>query len=115
MSIEVVEIKIDEQKTFKGQVFPFVFSPKNPDSEDTNLENTLKWIKENKKLVEEKLLQHSVILFRNFPIKTAKDFDDVITAFGYEVMPYLLDCYCCQTKIILMKEGTPMEQRHETM
>jgi hypothetical protein len=36
-----------------------------------------------------KLLVHGAILFRGFPVKSAKDFNDFALAFGWEDLPYI--------------------------
>jgi hypothetical protein len=42
----------------------------------------------NKKLIEEKLLNHEAVLFRGFGLLTASDFNKFANTFGYESLPY---------------------------
>jgi len=87
MSLEVKEIHIEEQKSFdEVGAFPLVLAP---GSSIHTLNELLQWIPENKKWFEEKLLQHTAVLLRGFAVDTAKDFDDVVCAFGYENLPYV--------------------------
>jgi len=86
MSFEVIEIHIEEQKEFEGVgVFPLVLAPNAPTH---TLNDVIHWIQQNKAHIEEKLLQHSVILFRGFAVDNAVAFDQITTAFGYEIRPY---------------------------
>jgi len=83
----VIEAHISEQKSFdEVGVFPFVLSPNNTSH---ILNDLLQWIQGNKAYLEEKLLHHGAILFRGFVIDNAADFDQVVTSFGYEVLPYV--------------------------
>lgn len=40
-------------------------------------------------VLQDLLTQHGAILFRNFPLKTAADFNEFAIAFGYENLPYI--------------------------
>jgi len=78
---EVREINIPEQKNFDGVSFPFVFAPTDKDS--MTFEKAKKWISDNKEGLENRLTKHGAVLFRGFPINTAEEFNDFISAFEY--------------------------------
>lgn len=83
----VNEITIAEQKYFNGRPFPLVLSPNSVGA--INLEEFSNWFKENRKHISRLLFEHKVILFRNFPVKSAENLDSVIQASGIKGMDYV--------------------------
>ncbi len=79
------EISIPGQKEFYGHPFPLALQCQSPDA---NLEDTKKWIYENREMLTQRAATCGVILFRDFPLVTDLDFDAFITSFGYENFPY---------------------------
>jgi len=87
MSVEVNEIEIPEQQLqSNNRKFPLILSPS---CDSYSLPEIVGWVKDNKKEIEAKLLETGVLLFRGFPLTTAKDFKDFIDAFEYEHGTYL--------------------------
>ena len=84
----VMRLSIPEQKTFKGQCFPLVITPVQ-EYNSRDLEFWCSWIKDNNNWLEDELLQYGAILFRDFPITSAEDFDVFVKMFGYKSFPYV--------------------------
>ena len=83
----VSEIEISESKVFNGEVFPLTFVPKY--LELNNLETLTNWVSSNTDQIDELLLKHKAILFRNFNVKDANDFHEVIIATKFQSMDYI--------------------------
>ena len=66
---------------------PFLQEVEN-DSGLNNLKSTQDWLKENKIFIELKLEEHGAIIFKDFPIKTAEDFDQFVSTFNYDTFTY---------------------------
>ena len=66
---------------------PFLQEVKN-DSGLNNLKSTQDWLKENKIFIELKLEEHGAIIFKDFPVKTAEDFDQFVSTFNYDTFTY---------------------------
>ncbi|XP_045197937.2 uncharacterized protein LOC123552377 [Mercenaria mercenaria] len=76
-----------QQKVFNGREFPLILTPKETSSQSA--EDTLMWIKENKRHIECLLLDYGAILFREFPIDSPEKFDSFVKSFEYEPLPYV--------------------------
>ena len=80
------KISIPEEKVINGNVFPLTIGP----NEDTkSIEETIKFVKTNLNELLDELKNHGAILFRGFPIKEPKDFNDFALSFGWENLPYI--------------------------
>ena len=66
---------------------PFLQEVEN-DSGLNNLKSTQDWLKENKIFIELKLEEHGAIIFKDFPLKTAEDFDQFVSTFNYDTFTY---------------------------
>ena len=78
-------VDLDEQKQFDGKPFPLTVSPVNS---ETRLEELLDLIRDSRDLIKDEAMKYGAILFRNFPIRTADDFNRFIMQFGWKDMPY---------------------------
>ncbi|KAI5602688.1 hypothetical protein POPTR_001G190100v4 [Populus trichocarpa] len=90
MSSSFKEIQIQHQKHYSNIPsfpFPSVLSP-NPFSSST-LSFFTDSIIAQKPFLDSLLLKTGAILFRGFDVNTAKDFNDVVEAFGFEELPYV--------------------------
>ncbi|XP_059175090.1 uncharacterized protein LOC131955129 [Physella acuta] len=90
ISSQVREDRIPEQKVFDDLVFPLVLA------NDTNVLDPIQtakqacdWLASQKANIESQLLKHGAILFRGFPLQSAQDFDDFVTAYGLESLSYV--------------------------
>lgn len=79
-------ISISEEKVFDDLVFPLTLAPL--ESIET-IEQTIDYLKQNLPQLLERLIKHGAILFRGFPVNTAKDFNDFALAFGWQDLPYI--------------------------
>jgi hypothetical protein len=84
MSLNI--LTIEEQKQVDNVTFPLTVAPS---ISDITFEETLDFIERNKTELLEKLTQHGVVLFRGFPVKSPKDFNDFALKFGWENLPYI--------------------------
>ncbi|MBA0695042.1 hypothetical protein Goari_005279 [Gossypium aridum] len=78
----------NHQKHYGSFTFPSILSP-NPKSSPSSLSVFTEAIKSHKPFLDSSLLKSGALLFRGFPVKTAKDFNDVVEAFGFEELPYV--------------------------
>ncbi|MBA0785014.1 hypothetical protein Gotri_027848 [Gossypium trilobum] len=78
----------NHQKHYGSFTFPSILSP-NPKSSPSSLSVFTESIKSHKPFLDSLLLKSGALLFRGFPVKTAKDFNDVVEAFGFEELPYV--------------------------
>ncbi|KAH1055105.1 hypothetical protein J1N35_033170 [Gossypium stocksii] len=78
----------NHQKHYGSFTFPSILSP-NPKSSPSSLSVFTEAIKSHKLFLDSLLLKSGALLFRGFPVKTAKDFNDVVEAFGFEELPYV--------------------------
>lgn len=83
----VQQVTIPEQKEFDGRPFPLTLSPK--DGVSTNKDNFIQWLVKNRSMVDDLLLHHKGILFRDFPMTSHDDFHSFIEATGLKEMDYL--------------------------
>ncbi|KAJ0075550.1 hypothetical protein Patl1_33973 [Pistacia atlantica] len=77
------ELQIPHQRNCNSISFPSVLSP-NPTNVPFSLSLLTKTITTQKKFLDSLLHRAGAVLFRGFDFKTAKDFNDVVEAFGYE-------------------------------
>ena len=83
----VREVFVPQQKKFSGNAFPAVFEPAN--IHNTAFKDFKLWIAQNRQSVEELLVSRGALLFRNFPVNSPSEFNDVVEAFGWEEFPYV--------------------------
>ncbi|KAH9507372.1 hypothetical protein Btru_057942 [Bulinus truncatus] len=86
----VGEVWLPEQREFGDEVFPLVLSPKQ-DSKNRILtsQDASDWLKKNSAVIQAELLKYGAILFRGFPLNDAQDFDEFVTSYGVEPLPYV--------------------------
>ena len=53
------------------------------------IENCIEFLRNNLISIKSELKKHAVILFRDFPVNTTKDFNDFALAFSWENFPYI--------------------------
>jgi hypothetical protein len=82
----LVKISIKEEKYFNGQPFPLSVSPNET---IVTLNDSIKFVNENIISIKAELKKHGVILFRDFPVQNAQDFNEFVLAFGWKNLPYL--------------------------
>ena len=78
---------LPERKSFSGKAFPLLVRPSNTVS--VQLNQFTKWIEANGSQIDNLLLKHGAILFRDFPIDSAFDFDTVIKSTKLKGMKYI--------------------------
>ena len=84
MSFEI--INIPEQKTVNDLDFPLVVESSQKLDSKTDF---LQWVNDNEADLHKKLIEHGAILFRNFPVKDANDFEEMLNQTRYKNMPYV--------------------------
>ena len=67
------------------EVFPYGYFQRG---DGASLQDTRKWIRDNRVKLIDELGRHGAILFRGFPIKDANDFDALIREFGMNSFTY---------------------------
>ena len=85
MPIEVSPVPIDQQQIHGDTRFPFVYSCQNP---DTTLAEAVTWISDNKDELLHAASDHGAVLFRDFPLQSAEDFDRFVGTFDLSNFPY---------------------------
>ena len=85
---DLVQIPIDEEKSFDGLVFPLTLSPAETKAFGT-VEDAVRSLKANMDGILDKLVKHGAILFRGFSIACPSDFNQVALAFGWNDLPYI--------------------------
>ncbi|KAJ4718030.1 Clavaminate synthase-like protein [Melia azedarach] len=91
MADPFIEIQIPQQRNYNSISFPSVLSP-NPATMTTDSYSAsffTQTIRTQKPFVDSLLLKAGAVLFRGFDVTRAKDFNDVVEAFGYEELPYV--------------------------
>jgi alpha-ketoglutarate-dependent taurine dioxygenase len=85
MTIEVSPLVIAKQQTYADTRFPYVFRCENS---HTTLDEAIAWVQERKDELLEAAGRHGAVLFRDFPLQSAEDFDQLVRAFGLSNFPY---------------------------
>lgn len=83
--MDISPIPVGGQQEFDGKPFPLVLANRLP---SVTLDDLTEWVESNRENLEVKAEEHGAILFRDFPLRTAEDFDAFIVAFGFENFPY---------------------------
>lgn len=87
--IQLKNHKIDEQKNTGNNPFPFVLKSEGEFSSEKEF---IGWVKENKSSLRKLLLENNSILFRNFPIKNAEAFEQMLDSADFPRMGYVGGC-----------------------
>ncbi|XP_052796413.1 uncharacterized protein LOC128228909 [Mya arenaria] len=87
LNAEAMVLDAPEQKTFCDRPFPLVLRPKDGTCASTI--STLQWVATNRDSLQELLLNFGAILFRDYSLNTAEDFDAFVKSFDYEPLPYV--------------------------
>ncbi|KAK4839233.1 hypothetical protein QYF36_020282 [Acer negundo] len=90
MADHFTAIQIPQQRSYNSIPFPSVLSP-NPTTTavPVSVSHLTETIKTQKPFLDSLLHKTGAVIFRGFDVKTAKDFNDVVEAFGYEELPYV--------------------------
>ncbi|KAL5757746.1 hypothetical protein ACOSP7_020357 [Xanthoceras sorbifolium] len=91
MAVHFTETQIPQQKFYNSIPFPSLLSP-NPTATTAvpcSVSHLTETIKTQKPFLDSLLHKTGAVLFRGFDIKTAKEFNDVVEAFGYEELSYM--------------------------
>lgn len=83
--MNIQEVTVPGQLTFNDQAFPLIYQCGDP---QTDLPETIEWVKSNAADLNQKAFQHGAILFRGFPLQDHNDFDAFIQACGYPNFKY---------------------------
>ncbi|CAL9042464.1 clavaminate synthase-like protein At3g21360 [Musa acuminata AAA Group] len=75
------------QKLVDGEQMPLVLRP--AEAQKRGLCSLVATLKANKEWFEEKLLQHSAVLFRGFDVRDAEGFNEIVDAFGWDDIRYV--------------------------
>lgn len=86
--VETVKLPEPQQKIHDGKPFPLILRPSD-EKTFTDLPNTIKWLEDNRDKLKKILLKYGVIVFRDFPVKKAIDFDAFVKALDYRPFPYI--------------------------
>ena len=82
----VVEpISVTGQQSYGESVFPLALACRTP---GVSLDDSVEWLKSQKQKLAEDLNHSGAILFRDFPLKTDRDFDAFIQAFDFPNFRY---------------------------
>src|SRR3954447_9175291 len=73
------------QQRSDGEPFPLALGCRTPDA---SLDDVTRWIDANAADLCAQAARHGAVLFRGFPVRTAKDFDRFVAAFGLENFAY---------------------------
>ncbi|KAK3219988.1 hypothetical protein Dsin_013958 [Dipteronia sinensis] len=81
--------QIPQQRSYNSIPFPSVLSPNPTTAVPVSVFHLTETIKTQKPFLDSLLHKTGAVIFRGFDVKTAKDFNDVVEAFGYEELPYV--------------------------
>ena len=84
----VIFSTLHDGKSFSGNAFPLLVKP-NVKADAPDLKTLTVWIAANTTKLDELLLQHGAVLFRDFPVESALDFDAVIQSTQLKGMKYI--------------------------
>lgn len=82
---QVSEIQVPSQQTHDGRAFPLALACQSPAA---SLSNACGWLAAHKDDLLEQASNHGAVFFRDFPLRTAQDFDAFIAAFDLPNFPY---------------------------
>lgn len=81
----VEPIAVENQQTHDGEPFPLVLQCR-PDG--SSLGAAVEWVGAHRGELDRQAAQHGAILFRDFPLASADDFDAFVAAWDYPNFPY---------------------------
>lgn len=106
-------INIPQQRCVEDLDFPLVIKPID-DELQTNKTTFLEWVKNNHAELHDKLINHGAILFRDFPVDNAEDFEAMLNYSPYKNMPYIGGAaprsQVTESRIITANESPPSEK-----
>lgn len=79
-----------EQRTFEdGVAIPAVLSPPSTSKSISTVEDSVRFVRENRSQIDKAVDDHGAVLFRGFPLTCPEDFDAFVKAFdGYTDLSY---------------------------
>jgi alpha-ketoglutarate-dependent taurine dioxygenase len=83
--LQVLSASVPGQQDYDGQPFPLALACRSP---SVTLESTTNWLAQHRDPLAEMAAAHGAVLFRNFPLATANDFDQFVAAFRWRNFPY---------------------------
>lgn len=90
MVVEISSVtlsQLPDGKLFSGHAFPLLVKPN--DVQNSQLVSLTDWIERNSGGIDDLLLKHGAILFRDFSVESAQDFDSVVTSTKLHGMKYI--------------------------
>ncbi|EDQ87864.1 uncharacterized protein MONBRDRAFT_26881 [Monosiga brevicollis MX1] len=87
----VVQLAPPDQRVFDKRAVPAIVRCSASDNSDRSVTaaTACSWLADHQDAIEALLKEHGAVLFRDFPLKTAEDFDAFVKSFkGYEDLPY---------------------------
>ena len=81
-------VKMPLIPSFQSMIDNFFLKELKNDKGLESIDSTQAWINKNKVSIENFLEEHGVILFSDFPVKNAENFDHFVTAFNFETFTY---------------------------
>ena len=85
MPVEVNPIEVNNQQSHADTKFPYVLQC---GTAIRSLDDAVAWVRTNKDELIQSASQHGAILFRDFPMKTAEEFDQFVGGFGLSNFEY---------------------------
>jgi Taurine catabolism dioxygenase TauD, TfdA family len=80
--------QLPDGKSFSGHAFPLLVKP-NDVVQNSQLGSLTDWIERNSNGIDDLLLKHGAILFRDFSVNSAQDFDAVVSSSKLHGMKYI--------------------------
>lgn len=83
--VKASRASVPGQQRYEDSLFPYVLKC---ETKSGSLESAVEWVRQNRAVLLNEAVQHGAVLFRDFPLKTAEDFDAFIAAFDLPNFPY---------------------------
>ena len=83
--MKAVSQTLPGQQQYSGRAFPLAWVCESPEAE---LSEALEWVRENAKARIAEAAVHGAVFFRNFPVRSAEDFDLFVSAFDLPLFAY---------------------------
>ena len=87
---ELISMSIEEEKIVDDVLFPLTLAPS---SNVRSMSDALDYLDANMAEIKRSLLVHGAILFRGFPVRSPRDFNDFVLRFGWTDLPYIGKCF----------------------
>jgi len=84
-SLKVMTPAIENQQEQAGSVFPLVFCS---ESSEVSAEDACRWVASRKGELLQQVTSHGTVLLRGFSIRSAEDFDAIVSALSIPNFPY---------------------------